>query len=177
MTVTVLSFCWYFNGVNLKSLVYCEVRDVPDNVSVHKDCCCVSWASAKELYPTTETIKCRNEMCGNVRFLHGWLVDGFSNVWRYSSWDKSKNSCLCRDRTFPNLALGWGLTHWAFVLMLSCPSQAPHLETYNFPTGMGSCYISVKLLLIDNLQCCGWGITSCLIIYTVSAFIQPSILC
>ena len=39
---------------------------------------------------------CRNGMCGNVWFLHGYLDIS------YVSWDKSKNLCPCGNCTFPS---------------------------------------------------------------------------
>ena len=91
----------------------------------------------KDFIPWPRHNSCRKGVFGNVSSSHGCLDVS------YRSWDKSKNSCPCRTRTFPN-----EVHHQTLGItqpMASCfpaPDNAHHWEMCKFHTGMGSCYNS-----------------------------------
>ena len=89
---------------------------------------------------------CRKGVCRKV-----WFPHGCSHV-SYRSWDKSRNLCPCRNRTFPNSVHNQNQEHTRPVA--SCfpgPDDAPCWEMSNFLHGHGSllCFLVVHEI---NLQ-------------------------
>ena len=78
---------------------------------------------------------CRKEVCRNA-----WFRMAASMFYR--SWDRSKNPCPCRNRTFPNSVHHQNLD--SIQPVVSCfpgLDDAASWEMCDFPIGMGSCYM------------------------------------